>query len=140
MPTVLDLVGLGRAADTQGTSLVELMLGTASHGPGNAFSEAPLRGALRSVRTEAGWKLVEDVIRGRRQLFDLVRGPRELRDVSSRQPGTAAVLRSRVSRWVNTSQEERAALGLDGTVSAAVVDEATRQRLEQLGYVPSRTP
>ena len=140
MPTLLDLVGLGSTADTQGTSLVELMRGTTSHGPGNAFSEAPLRGTLRSVRTEAGWKLVEDVGRGRRQLFDLARDPRELLNLSAHESRTLAVLRRRIGRWVGTSEEQRAALGLDGTAHAAVVDEATRQRLEQLGYVPARVP
>jgi len=137
MPTLLDLIGLGRTADTQGTSLIELMLGTTSSGPGNAFSEAPLRGALRSVRTEAGWKLVEDEGRGLRQLFDLVRDPRERRDLSARDPKTVSVLRSRVSRWVGTSEEHRAALGLTGKIPPARVDEATRRRLEQLGYVAS---
>ena len=142
MPTVLDLAGLGSAAaDTQGVSLVALARGQSSRGSGDAFSEAPLRGTLRSVRTPPGWKLVEDVGRGRSLLFDLVRDPRERTNVSTRAAAAADALARRASRWVARNAAQAGELGLDRAPPAqVVVDEATRKRLEALGYVSAGAP
>jgi arylsulfatase A-like enzyme len=139
MPTVLDLTGVGHAvAPVQGASLVPLVDGTGGRGPGDALSEAPLRGTLRSIRTAAGWKLVDDARRERRELFDLARDPAERADLAARVPPAADALARRIERAVGANAEERAARGLDRTPpNQVVVDETLRQHLEALGYVVS---
>lgn len=136
MPSVLELVGLSGAATAQGRSLVGLIRGETVQGAGDAFSEAPLRGALRAVRTRAGRKLIEDVKRGRTQLFDLERDPAERTDRSGRRVGAMDGLRRRLVRWGSSNARRRAALGLGQPgASEIVVDGALRRRLEALGYV-----
>jgi arylsulfatase A-like enzyme len=142
MPTVLDLAGIGGdETRLQGESLAALARGSADHGPGDAFSEAPLRGALRSLRTGTGWKLVEDLQRGGRLVFDLVRDPHERTDLSARDPAAARALARRAARQAAACRARRATLDLEGpTPAPVVVDEALRKRLEALGYVAPAGP
>jgi arylsulfatase A-like enzyme len=139
VPTVLDLTGVGHAvARTQGASLVALARGEVRRGPGDALSEAPLRGVLRSVRTDAGWKLVDAGGSAPVELFDLIHDPGERTDLAADKPVVASALSARAERGMRSNARQRAALDLDRSApTVGRVGEALRQRLEALGYVAS---
>jgi arylsulfatase A-like enzyme/Tfp pilus assembly protein PilF len=142
VPTVLELTGLGAASvPTQGTSLLGLLHDGAAQPPGDAFSEAPLRGALRAIRTPAGRKLIEDMAQGHMQLYDLRGDPHERLDHARKQPRATEILRRRLLRWAATNEQRRNASGPEAAQGGAVtVDGVLQRRLEALGYVADPQP
>jgi arylsulfatase len=132
-PTVLDVLGLD-AGETQGASLVELAEGRTTDAPGDAFSEATLRGALAALRTPAGLKLIAERATGRTLLFDLAHDPGERHDLPPAAPDRRA-LAGRLTHWAEVNRERRARAGDDAASGRTVLDEATRRALRALGYL-----
>ncbi|MCK5596985.1 MAG: sulfatase-like hydrolase/transferase [Candidatus Eisenbacteria sp.] len=63
------------------------------------------------------------------QLFDLSTDPGERRDLSVSRPELLQSMRAELEQMISDSESKKAA------VRAGVVDEATKERLESLGYV-----
>jgi arylsulfatase A-like enzyme len=146
--TIVELAGLDAPPTLQAGSLVDLAADGAPGGPANGPFLAEIldpgtpradRGDpqirddahLRALR-DGRWKLVESST-GERFLYDLGADPLESRDLAAERPGQVAALHARLDA-------ERARLGLPtldqvGKGAAAEVDEATKERLRQLGYV-----
>ena len=100
-PSVLDALGRAGALRTEGTSLLPLIGETPQPGPGPALSlvlptrGTPFRRPAQSVRDgrykaifrQSGWDRDGSRWRGvERELYDLERDPRELRDLTREQP------------------------------------------------------
>jgi len=75
------------------------------------------------------WKLVHDVTRGRKFLFDLDNDPGERRDVRLSEPHDAARLEALLDTWL--AQQLQARTGN----SKAARDPATERALKALGYL-----
>lgn len=151
-PTLLDLAGVHRLAETEAVSLVPLVQG-GSVPFLDAFAEsAPKRamfpendrvhfdgnrGKWRMVRTER-FKLIRipHPDGDRYELYDLVHDPRELDDVFERFPGEAAKLAPLLRTWMEADPHKDAD---DSTAEAEELeglDPAALQQLKTLGYIP----
>jgi arylsulfatase A-like enzyme len=148
--TVVELAGVEAPPTLQAGSLVPLAAeGPAGGGSRPFFAEilesgtpraadrgdpqVTASGHLRALRS-GRWKLVESST-GAHFLYDLEADPGESRDLAAERPEQVGALRAQL-------ESERARLGLprldevgQGRAAAAAVDEATRERLRELGYV-----
>ncbi|MEE2677563.1 MAG: sulfatase [Myxococcota bacterium] len=137
LPTLLDLVEGPGPAGTGARSFAPLLRGV-----GNFDAERPIVLERREFRTDrvgripvrgealavrAGrWKYVEAPEEGRRELYDLVRDPGEMENVSGREPARVAALADFLARW----REEHPVMA-----PVAPVSPEDARRLEALGYV-----
>ena len=136
VPTVLDLLGLSPPAEVQGRTLKSLAESEGSEGRGDRRRE--LYAETLSPRLSRGWgelrALLVDgkkYIHGPRpELFDLDQDPRELVDLSARQPDLAGAMRERLQEYLDRNANRE----LD---SAVAIDEETKRRLQALGYLQS---
>ena len=120
--TVLDLVGVG-AEHGQGSSLLPVIEG--GPGPETSYSEATYgrpeqavrRGRVKQIRFPEG-----------EERYDLDRDPGEHDDL-----GGDDALRGLLETWTRESASLKAAIAAGDT--EVVLDEATRARLEALGYI-----
>ena len=93
-PTMADLLGLPTPGEWQGHSLFDPAR------PERAYFMAIAGGNIFGVR-DGDWKYLYDVTSGRELLFDLATDPKELKDVSAKEPARAKELRERVAAWVS---------------------------------------
>lgn len=93
-PTMADLLGLPPPGEWQGHSLFDPAR------PERAYFMAIAGGNIFGVR-DGDWKYLYDVTSGRELLFDLATDPKELKDVSAKEPARAKELRERVAAWVS---------------------------------------
>lgn len=133
-PTVLDLLGLApnpvrhgrRLFNGEATSGWERVLWAQSDYPARQYGW----GALRSVR-RGDWKYVDGP---RPELFDVRHDPRELVDLSRREPRRAAELHRLVSATDGKLSQARP------QVARHEPDEDARARLQALGYTAGAAP
>jgi len=141
--TVLDLAGVDAPGPVQVGSLVPALSGEAAGRPviAERFRTDLLTGEDRDLLANRRYrvyrsgrmKLVEDE-KGRVFVFDLDADPQENLNLAERQPARTRRLRDELAAWV-------ARLGLpalDARIDFGAepnVDDATRQRLQALGYV-----
>lgn len=134
--TVLDALGVDVRRTTGAPSLLR---GSAAAGsaPTPAYSLVWLDDSQLSwgkrikaacVR-EGRWKLVHDVTRGRKFLYDLDNDPGERRDVRSSEPHSAARLEALLDTWLQQQLQARTGN------STAARDRATERALKSLGYL-----
>ncbi len=150
--TLLDLLGASRPGDPgPGRSLLPLATGRASHlaARPSFAGAANVPGGFAAIR-DGRWKLIR--VAGERHgwamgrgpgrswsrdyLFDLATDPGERRNLA----GTGGIeeqwLRARLRAWVQERKAAGTAIGSGERAPAAPdLDEATRRRLEALGYV-----
>ena len=121
-PTVLDAVGLPPELG-EGQSLLPMLEGGA--GPTEGFAEATYGRPEQAIR-RGSTKQIEspDTV----ERYDLAEDPRELRDL-----GGDAALSEALATWREQAAATKAALGAGDT--EVQLDEATRARLEALGYL-----
>ena len=137
-PTILDLAGVPSRRGMQGRSLVPLVNrnGEQSARNGrNAFSEAPLRGVMRSIRTPAGLKLIQDAGRDRFHLYDLRHDPLERDDRSGRDARVESEMKRRLAHRLAANASRGDRLRVEDPTSGVLVDGALKRRLEALGYI-----
>lgn len=100
-PTLLDLAGAPGlpVSQVQGMSLVPLIDGDASVSIHQyIFHEQDLTEQLRSVRDKR-YKLILNILTGRKQLFDTVNDPAESMNLSASYPQTLARLSTALQEW-----------------------------------------
>ena len=114
-------------------------MGSGTERARDAFSEAPLRGVMRSIRTAAGLKLIQDATLNRFRLYDLRDDPAERDERSGRDARVEDELKQRLAHRVaaNASRADRSREDSTGSI---VVDGSLRRRLEALGYIAGRRP
>lgn len=132
MPTLCELAGAPAPAACQGRSLAPLLRDGAVGAPEReAFSEVYWGGSwARSLRA-SGELLIEARMGAREavQRFDLRQDPWERRDLAAADPAAAQTLLARL----HAMREELARRSL--RPGRATLDAATRENLEDLGYV-----
>lgn len=126
-PTVLDLLGLPPAADSDGQTLRTFLHGAESYEPPSTYFEAlnpnltrdwaPLRGVV-----EGDYKFIDLPIV---EIYDLANDPGEERNIAQGRARLASDMRTVLEQI--TSNEE--------AIRPTDVDEETRRRLAALGYV-----
>jgi arylsulfatase A-like enzyme/thioredoxin-like negative regulator of GroEL len=132
VPTVLDLLGVEGPKELQGRSLAPLL-----RAPENGNSPPLYYSESLSPRLSHGFGELRVLYDGtlkyiygpRPELFDLEDDPRELHDLSAERPAEALRLEAALGSFVHQHASSEAAH------AAHEVDEATRQRLEALGYL-----
>lgn len=129
MPTLLDVLRIGRDLPVQGRSLMPLVLGE-SLAPRPLFAEAPSWGAQRAMRTER-WKYI--VTPGTGMLFDLTADPGETVNLCVNDPGACVPFAREMARWEAENLAMAARLGLPPAPPARI-NEPLRRRLRALGY------
>lgn len=131
MPTVLDLLGVGGAAATDGVTLVPRMRGSSQVLELEAYAESlyPQRFGWSPIYAlrDGRFKYIEAP---RPELYDLHGDPFEERNIYSERPNTAMALRQRL--W-ETRGAATAATGNEAAAGSADLHE----RLAALGYVGS---
>lgn len=98
-PTVFDALGLAPLADVDGKSLLPLMRGETLELPIFAESDYRLFVHLRAVR-KGDDKFILDMEDGQKSLFDVVKDPNELTDLSPTDAKTAYELEQSVRSWL----------------------------------------
>ncbi len=136
-PTILDLAGVSAGEATfQGTSLRPL-LGGGGKIPGlPAFSEAAYRGDQRAISSADGWKMIRDDAGDTTRMFDLNADPREQRDqLEAAPPSRRDGLSTALESWKGANQRLAQQLGPADGEGEVVLDAATQDQLEALGYI-----
>jgi arylsulfatase A-like enzyme len=123
-PTVLDYLDISVEHDLSGRSLLEPLREEGAA----VYTETSRQATLRGV-VAGRFKLILDLERQGQALFDVVRDPEELRDLSEEDPQRAHVLRGRLERWMAEVEES----STPGRVTELSPRE--RERLRSLGYV-----
>ena len=129
-PTVMDFLRLPPSSEAQGVSLWPLMeQGThvrSNYSYGETLYPRTSMGwsELRAMRTDA-WKLI---LAPHPELYDLQRDPGEIQNLIAHHPAEADQLQKKI--WEAAGTQARTE-----KVTAAPVDEQTRQELASLGYV-----
>ncbi len=108
-PTLLDLAGLPPMPGAQGRSLAPLLRKGQAPEPRYIFGEQDVVEPLRSVR-DARYKLILNLLDGRKQLFDTVADPAERRDISGSQPEVVARLSAALRAWRDRNEPPEAQL------------------------------
>lgn len=127
-PTLLAWAGRAAPGGFQGRSLLPLLR------TGRAGRRAILSGSMAARRLalrEARWKVLVDMKKGKTFLFDLLSPGGEGEDLSGVDPGRAERLRELLFKAEQHNREMGAALSRE----EAVLDEAARARLRELGYI-----
>jgi arylsulfatase A-like enzyme/Tfp pilus assembly protein PilF len=137
VPTILDLLGIDPPAGLQGRSLVPLWNG------GREDGTAPpvLYAENISPRLTHGWGELRVLVDGalkyihgpRPELYDLDADPGELHNLIAVRPDDARRLRAALERFLETHAAA-------GASKIEELDDATRQRLEALGYLHRSGP
>jgi arylsulfatase A-like enzyme len=143
MPTVLDLLGIGRSANVDGVSLVPVISGQSTSPERPAFSEL-LRalGDCRklglpdacivdrlAVQTER-FKMITSKVPRFEELYDVQNDPKETRNVAKEFPAELDRHRALLASYVEATPTPAAE-----TRSTPAIDEVTRERLRALGYL-----
>jgi arylsulfatase A-like enzyme len=138
LPTALELIGLAPPDGIHGRSLVPLLEGRDRAEPEEGAYmqtwvyalEQRIRGGEtglyhpRGLRTSR-WKLIDDRIRGKSQLYDLRSDPRELRDLADSEPQVVSELEERLARFGGAAE----------SLAPEPMTESERAKLRALGYV-----
>lgn len=127
-PTILDALGVDHdPAEFDGLSLWPVLVGASDRATG-APSLSHLELADESLRSVVAgrWKLIEDLKRERRMLFDVEQDAAELDDLSVETPLRTGVLGQERLRLEQALEAESA--------DELELDEETKKQLEALGY------
>ncbi|MEW6365490.1 MAG: sulfatase [Acidobacteriota bacterium] len=115
----------------QGRSLLELLLVPGSHRDGMVYTrtlwDKPTYGAR-----DGRYEYVFSTRDGTEGLYDLKSDPAETRNLVTESPVAAGYFRQNLRAWVQEQKDRSRALSSPGT---AALDDATRQDLQQLGYI-----
>lgn len=98
MPTILDLLGLPNPSQTQGRSIVSLMLGRDDGRDRVAFSTLA-DDRQSTIVTAGGWKLIANRRDGTYELYNLETDPDERQELSARYPDRVADLAAQLKNW-----------------------------------------
>lgn len=137
MPTLIEMAGLPRPPGIQGKSLAAMLRGdphAASTTEPVIFSERrdPTDLSFSSTAFDGRWKLIDDVPKGKRLLFDLAADPAEKNPIAIGGDDVAQRLALRLTGWSTAN------LSLYETIrpdDSRPLDAETERRLRSLGYI-----
>lgn len=126
MPTLDEALGLEPAADAQGRSLWRQIRDGSAASPRPVLAEATNYGEPSTALVLGDWKLIRYDRTGRTEVYDVVRDPGELRDLSAAEPER---LRALLGALAEIEAGREAARG------QAEGDAEMAERLRALGYI-----
>jgi len=136
-PTILDLIGLPKSGNMQGTSFKDLILAGKPRPESYGYIEsvaammdrnwAPLQG----LRT-ADWKYIEAPLP---ELYDLRNDPHETNNIIKKNPGQAQRLQEKLKSLIKSYSSPAAS-----RVLQTERDKETRDKLMSLGYISGKAP
>lgn len=124
-PTAAALLGLELDLPAQGR---DLFAARAEAVESPVFSETSRGASLRSV-VLGDYKLIEDGVSGKVQLYDVVADPKELEEVAARHPEVVSRMRPMLSEWFERIQKRIP------PPERVDVSDGEREHLRALGYV-----
>jgi arylsulfatase A-like enzyme len=130
-PTLLDALGVAIPPAMRGRSLLGVFRG-------DARASEPAYGETRRFELDLRYwldpaserKLVLDLVKGKRSLFDTARDPGESEDLAARELETAAALERALRSRISEDEGRASSVQTGGAVS-----EEEQQHLEALGYL-----
>jgi len=122
MPTILDILSIGKPDSMQGTSFMPLLSGRKCSLPEFAYSEFWER---KSVRTPE-WKLIYDEEIKRYELYNLKNDPAELKDLSGSEKAQFGFLREKLDEYNGDSAS--------GKNISPPLSRDEKDRLRSIGY------
>ena len=131
MPTILDLVGLKKNKEIQGTSLYKLINGKDKPLGKPIYSEslyAHLRynwSPLQALRI-GEWKYIQSTDP---ELFNVANDPGELKNLATDTPAKSEKMEQKLEKFLEKTSSE------DKKDSHVAMDEATKEKLMSLGYI-----
>ncbi len=102
-PTVFDALGLAGPSRVNGESLLPLLRGEKLDLTIYAESDYRLFVHQRMIR-KGSYKLILDLLDGKRELYNLEKDPAEARDISSQDPRMTYELEQDLRRWMDQSK------------------------------------
>lgn len=102
-PTVFETLGMAGPANVDGVSLLPLMRGKKLDLPVMAETDYRLFVHHR-MRREGKYKLILDLLDGKRELYDLEADPTETRDLSSGDPRRTYEMEQALRKWMDASK------------------------------------
>jgi choline-sulfatase len=102
-PTVFDAIGLSGPANVDGASLLPLLRGEKLELPVRAETDYRLFVHHRMHR-EGKYKLILDLLDGKRELYDLEADPGETKDLSSGDPRRTYEMEQALRKWMDASK------------------------------------
>ena len=102
-PTVFDALGMQGPSRVDGTSLLPLLRGESMDLDVYAESDYRLFVHQRMVR-EGPFKLILDLLDGKRELYNLSDDPSEKKDISSQDPRRTYEMEQKLRRWMDASK------------------------------------
>jgi arylsulfatase A-like enzyme len=128
MPTLLELLGLDRPQELQGSSLLPLLHGAGAQQDLLSLSETMQSLHSRLVSASDGrFKLIHALQTDAWTLYDLHQDPREKRDVAASRKSDLERLRKSILQYLNEAPPENC--------EPNPVDPELQMRLRSLGYV-----
>jgi arylsulfatase A-like enzyme len=102
-PTLFDALGLQGPATVDGKSLLPLLRGQKDASPVFAETDYRLFVHQRMIR-EGKYKLILDLLDGKRELYDLAADPTEQKNLSSTDPRRTYEMEQALRRWMDKSR------------------------------------
>lgn len=102
-PTIFDVMGMAGVPGADGESLLALLQGKPEQPPLFAETDYRLFVHHRAIR-QGNYKLILDLLDGKRELYDLGSDPGELRNISSQEPRRTYEMEQVLRGWMDTSQ------------------------------------
>ena len=102
-PTIFDALGMQGPARVDGQSLLPLLRGQPMNLDVYAESDYRLFVHQRMVR-QGSFKLILDLLDGKRELYDLSSDPGEQADISSQDPRRTYEMEQKLRRWMDASK------------------------------------
>ena len=136
MPTLIELAGLPLPPGVQGKSLAAALRGAPAAGAPEPviFSQRrdPADAAFSSTVFDGRWKLIDDIPKGRRLLFDMTADPGEKNPIDPDGGEVAGRLASRLTGWTAANLALYDRIRPD---DSRPLDAETERRLRSLGYI-----
>ncbi len=126
VPTLLDLVRVGKPAGLEGKSLLP-MIGGGERGDRPALAEAVVFGSDRKAIVRDGFKYIDSPDEPD-MLFNLAVDPEEQVNLIDVEPERVAAMRAESDAWRRLHEGK-------GPEAAGTIDEATLEELKSLGYI-----
>jgi choline-sulfatase len=126
-PTLVDILGLAeRGIRVDGSSFLPYLAGQA---PDDREAIIHNLGEATFAYVEDGYKYIREIKSGHEELYDLRRDPEERDNLALKEPVRAGYCRSHLLVRTARARQQR--------VEKAILDEAARQNLKDLGYIDS---